>query len=149
MNFIVHFSFSFLSTVAFGVLTNIPRRALLASGLTGGLGWLTYILLETHGYGLALANFGATFIIGCISIFFSRRKKIPMIIFNVPSLVPLVPGGPSYQAVRELVLGNNYIAFENVMIVLISAGSIAAAFMMTSLVERLVLKWQVYRKTRR
>lgn len=149
MNFIINFSFSFLSTVAFGVLTNIPRRALLASGLTGGLGWLAYIILETNGYGLALANFGATFVIGCISIFFSRRKKIPMIIFNVPSLVPLVPGGPSYQAVRELVLGNNYIAFENVMIVLITAGSIAAAFMMTSLVERLVLKWQVYRKTRR
>jgi uncharacterized membrane protein YjjB (DUF3815 family) len=65
-----------------------------------------------------------------------------MIIFNIPSLVPLVPGGPAYKAVRELVLGNNSLAFENIMTVTITAGSIAGAFMMTSLVERIIIKWK-------
>ncbi|WP_414841414.1 threonine/serine exporter family protein [Enterococcus saccharolyticus] len=142
MMLFVHIIASFFSTVAFGVLTNIPRRALLASGITGCIGWLIYVEIHSHGGGLGVANFLATFVIGCFSIFFSRKKRIPMIIFNIPSLVPLVPGGPAYKAVRELVLGNNTVAFENIMIVMVTAGSIASAFMMTSLVERIIIKWK-------
>lgn len=142
MMLFVHIIAGFFSTVAFGVLTNIPRRALLASGITGCIGWLIYVRIHSHGGGLGVANFLATFVIGCFSIFFSRKKRIPMIIFNIPSLVPLVPGGPAYKAVRELVLGNNTVAFENIMIVMVTAGSIASAFMMTSLVERIIIKWK-------
>lgn len=142
MMLFVHIIASFFSTVSFGVLTNIPRRALLASGITGCIGWLIYVGIHSHGGGLGVANFLATFVIGCFSIFFSRKKRIPMIIFNIPSLVPLVPGGPAYKAVRELVLGNNTVAFENIMIVMVTAGSIASAFMMTSLVERIIIKWK-------
>ncbi len=138
----VHIIAGFFSTIAFGVLTNVPRRALLASGITGCIGWLIYVGIHTNGGGLGVANFFAAFVIGCFSIFFSRKKQIPMIIFNIPSLVPLVPGGPAYKAVRELVLGNNGLAFENIMTVTITAGSIAGAFMMTSLVERIIIKWK-------
>lgn len=145
----IHVVASFLSTVAFGILTNIPRRALLASGITGCLGWLVYVILQASNYGLGITNFAATFVIGCLSVFFSRKKKIPMIIFTIPALVPLVPGGPAYKAVRELVLGNNFAAFENIMVVIITAGSIAAAFMMTSLVERILLKWRQAQRNRK
>ncbi|MGX7197627.1 threonine/serine exporter family protein [Enterococcus olivae] len=148
MTFLIHWISSFLSTIAFGILTNIPRRVLLSSGLTGSIGWLVYFYLHQEGAGLAVANFFATVVIGCFSIFFSRKKKIPMIIFHIPSLVPLVPGGPAYKAVRELVLGNNVIAFENMMIVIITAGSIAGAFMIISLIERIIGKWQQIKKHR-
>lgn len=141
MNAIVHFLFSFLSTVAFGVLTNIPRKALISCGITGAVGWMIFWWLTTINYGLGAANFFAALAIGCLSIFFSRLKKMPMIIFNIPSLVPLVPGGPAYKAVREFVLGDNVVGFENLMIVLITAGAIAGGFMMTNLVEKIVLKY--------
>ena len=61
---------------------------------------------------------------------------MPMIIFNIPSLVPLVPGDSAYKAVREFALGDNFVGFENLMIVVITAGAIAGGFMMTSVVER-------------
>ncbi len=149
MNFIIQMIFIFLSTVAFGISTNIPRRALVASGFTGCAGWLVYLLLHNHGYGLGAANFFAALMIGCCSIFFSRKKKTPMIIYNIPSLVPLVPGGPAYKAVRELVLGNTLVAFENIMVVTITAGSIAGAFMMTSLIERIIIKWRRQQRARK
>lgn len=133
--------FGFLSTVAFGVLTNIPRQALLAAGVTGGLGWLLYWGMRQLSFGIGSANFVAAFLIGLLSIFFSRRKKMPMIIFNIPSLVPLVPGGPAYKAVREFVLGDNQVALENIVIVLLTAGAIAGAFMITGVVETLVQKF--------
>ena len=142
MTVIIQIIASFISTIAFGVLTNVPRRVLISSGIIGCFGWMIFYFLREFGYGLAIANFFAAVAIGCLSIFFSRKKKIPMIIFHVPSLVPLVPGGPSYKAIRELVLGHNSIAFENMMIVVITAASIAGAFMVSSLIERSILKWK-------
>ncbi|MHC5269905.1 threonine/serine exporter family protein [Enterococcus sp. LJL98] len=138
---LIHFLFSFFSTVTFGVLTNVPRRTLFASGFTGALGWMLYIGLKEANFTLGFANFMAALIIGCASIFFSRKMKIPMLIFIVPSLVPLVPGGPSYLAVRAFVLGDTSQGFQHVIVVVVTAGAIAAGFMMTSLVERLVVNW--------
>ena len=37
----------------------------------------------------------------------SRRYKRPVIIFIVPGIIPLVPGGAAYEATRYLV-SNNY-----------------------------------------
>lgn len=138
---LVQGSFGIVSTIAFGVLTNIPIKALVSTGLTGGAGWLLYWGLRQWGWGLGMANFAAAFLIGLMSIWFSRHKKMPMIIFNIPSLVPLVPGGPAYKAVRELVLGDNQVALENAVIVLVTAGAIAGAFMITGVVETLMQKW--------
>ncbi|HCE12385.1 threonine/serine exporter family protein [Enterococcus sp.] len=145
MTILIHIAFSFVSTVAFGVLTNIPKRALIATGAAGMIGWLIYWGLQQQGYGIGSANFLAAFAVGCVSIFFSRRKKMPMIIFNIPSLVPLVPGGPAYKAVREFALGDNFVGLENLMIVVITAGAIAGGFMMTNVVEKSIMHWQMKR----
>lgn len=141
MSWFIQLLFGFLSSVAFGILTNIPRKALLATGITGGLGWIVYWGLREIGTGLGLANFLAAFLIGLLSIFFSRLQKMPVIIFNIPSLVPLVPGGPAYKAVRELVLGDNQVASENAVIVLVTAAAIAGAFMITGAWETIIRKW--------
>lgn len=139
---VIHFLFSFLSTVAFGVLTNVPRRTLLASGLTGSLGWMVYFLMREADYSLGFSNFMAAFLIGCLSILFSRLKKIPMLVFIVPSLVPLVPGGPAYLAVREIVIGDGDKGLYYILIVAVTAGAIAGGFVMTTLVEKLVARFQ-------
>ena len=143
---LIQFLFSFLSTIAFGVITNVPRRTLLASGLTGAVGWMIYILLKQANFPLGFANFVAAFMIGCASIFFSRQKKIPMLIFIVPSLVPLVPGGPADLAVREIVLENLSQGIHYMTVVVVTAGAIAAGFVMTSLVEKIVVNWENFQK---
>lgn len=144
---LIHFIFSFLATVTFGILTNIPRRALVAAGFTGAVGWMIYWVLLQLGYGIGTGNFFAAVAIGSFSVFFSRKIKMPMIIFNIPSLVPLVPGGPAYKAIRELILGNMDACLANVMIVVVTAGAIAAGFMITGLLENLV--WKIYHMKKR
>ena len=141
----IHFLFSFISTVIFGVITNVPRRSLLASGFTGAIGWMVYIGLKELQFRLGLANFIAAVMIGCFSIYFSRKQKIPMLIFIVPSLVPLVPGGPAYLAVREFVLGSPNTGFHYIAVVIVTAGAIAGGFMITSLVEKIVIHWPMKR----
>lgn len=138
----IHFMFSYLSTVAFAILINLPRRILLSSGFTGAIGWVVFISMRQAEQGITAANFMGGIAIGCLSILFSRWQKVPVLVVNVPALVPLVPGGPAYKAVREFVTGDYFAGFEQVMIVLMTSGAIAAAFMMTSLIERLITKYR-------
>lgn len=141
MIFFIQFSFSFLSSAAFGIIANIPRRALLASGFTGAVGWIVYFYLNQFFNSIAFPNFAAAFIIGCMSIFFSKKQKMPMIIFYIPGLIPLVPGGPSYEAVRAFALEDPNAGFQKLMVVTTTAISIVGGLLITSLVEQIVNKW--------
>ncbi|OEG08432.1 hypothetical protein BCR25_13550 [Enterococcus termitis] len=138
LTIVVHILFSYLSTVTFGIVTNVPRKLLNACGITGVVGWMIFWSTKNLEAGAIFANFLGAIGIGLMSIFFSRRKKMPMTIFNIPSLVPLVPGGPAYQAVRSIVLGDYISGVHLIIKVIMTAGAIAAGFMVTGIVERLV-----------
>ena len=80
MELIFHLLFSFLATVTFGIITNIPRKALVACGITGMTGWMIYyVLTQTFDASQTFADFLGTVGLGIASIFFSRYKKMPMI----------------------------------------------------------------------
>ncbi|MDT2571844.1 threonine/serine exporter family protein [Enterococcus raffinosus] len=137
MTFVINFLFSMFSTIAFSVITNIPRRAFLACGFTGAAGWMTFWILQTYCHqNIGISNFLGAMMIGLISIFFSRVMHVPVIVFNVPSLVPLVPGGPAYMAVRYMMNQEFTESMEKVVTVLVTAGAIAIGFMFTNLIER-------------
>jgi len=42
MRLLIEFLISVLSSIGFGVITNIPKRALLPAGITGGVSWCAY-----------------------------------------------------------------------------------------------------------
>lgn len=133
MEWIMHVAFSYLSSLGFGVIINVPRRALNACGFIGMLGWLTYLVIKNLEAGAMLANLGAALAIGLCSIFMARWQKMPTILFNIPSLVPLVPGGQAYQAVRYFALNDNTVALRYVVQVAMIAGAIAMGFFLAEL----------------
>ncbi|MDT2823025.1 threonine/serine exporter family protein [Enterococcus devriesei] len=137
MTFIINFLFSMFSTITFGIITNIPRRAFFTCGLTGATGWMTFWILQTYCHqNIGISNFLGALMIGLMSILFSRKMHMPVIVFNVPSLVPLVPGGPAFMAVRYMMDQKFTESMEKVVTVLVTAGAIALGFMFTNLIER-------------
>lgn len=141
LQFVVQLSFSYLSTVAFAILINVPRRALNLAGWAGAVGWIVYwVLAYDCQVGRMLANLVGAFAIGCCGMIFSRIKKMPVIIFNIPGLVPLVPGGTAYQAVRALVLGQEAQAGKLTVRVAMVAGAIAVGFMLAQLLAEQTYK---------
>ena len=67
--------------MTFGIITNIPRKALVACGITGMTGWMIYyVLTQTFDASQTFANFLGTVGLGIASIFFPVTK-MPMIIF--------------------------------------------------------------------
>lgn len=107
---VVGFIFSFLATWGFGVITNVPRRTLLPSALTGGLGWLVYLLFEMVTKNLVLPNLFAALVIGLLANLSAIRLKTPVNILYVPCLVSLVPGAIIYMTMKSFALGNSQAA---------------------------------------
>ena len=136
---IVNVVFCYMATVGFGVILNIPRRGLNACGIVGVIGWLVYIFIKDFFSSSMLANS-----IGMGAMFCARFKKMPMILFNIPSLVPLVPGGQAYRAVRYFALGKNDLALRYLVQVGMIAGSIAVGFFLAEFVSQVYFKIHGY-----
>ena len=103
-----------------------PRRSLVACGLTGSVSWMLYwVIVEVFSRNAALGSLIGAVGVAAVSYLFSKILKMPVTIFNIPGIVPLVPGGLAYQAVRNIVIGNYekgaYFTVQAVMI----AGAIA------------------------
>lgn len=94
---------SFLATAAFGILFNAPRNTLVKCGLVGMAGWLVYFLIEKYSSDAVSATLAAAFAVAVISHMLAKKYRTPVIIFSVAGIIPLVPGGISYDAMRHFV----------------------------------------------
>ncbi|GEL14775.1 threonine/serine exporter family protein [Pediococcus cellicola] len=137
MVMMIEIFFAFIATVGFGIIINIPHRALVVAGLIGTVAWLVYWLFFNLQLGLALSNLTASVAIGLLSDVAARRMKMPMLIFNIPSLVPLVPGGQAYQMVRNIALGDAAQGMRFLTEVIEITGSIAIGFLLAELLNKL------------
>ncbi|KRK48917.1 threonine/serine exporter [Secundilactobacillus kimchicus] len=146
---IIDLLFTYIATVAFGVLLNLPHRALNMAGLIGTLSFLAYKLLMMAHSGLVTANLVGAVLIGVLSMQAAKWLKMPVIIFNIPALVPFVPGGQAYQMVKNFALADNTVAFSFLFQVIEIAGAIAFGFLLAELFIRLqqkLLDWLASRR---
>ncbi|WP_412988516.1 threonine/serine exporter family protein [Pediococcus siamensis] len=149
MIMIIELCFAFVATVGFGIIINIPHRALVVAGLIGTLAWVIYWALFNLKLGLALSNLTASVAIGILSDIAARKMKMPMLIFNIPSLVPLVPGGQAYQMVRNIALGDAAQGMRFFTEVVEITGSIAIGFLFAELLNKLWKKLKGQRQADR
>lgn len=122
-----------LGAVGFGILFNVRERKLLWIAFGGGLGWLVYLITEARGGGLFLGLFFATVTVVTLSEILSRVLKSPVILFLVPMLIPLVPGGGLYYMMDALVRTDAAELTARVQSVALQVGAIASGLIvMTS-----------------
>lgn len=126
LDLITHFGASFLTALGFSVLYNIPRKTIIPAGITGGLGWTVYFFIVNY-FGILdfIATIIASFIIAFASQIFARRLKTPVIVFTLPGLIPLVPGGAAYNMMRAFVEGNTELGFQFATTTFLTAGALA------------------------
>ncbi len=122
-----------LGAAGFGALFNVHGKKLIWIALGGGLGWLVYLIVEPRG-GLFLALFFATITIVPLSEVLSRVLKAPVILFLVPMLIPLVPGGGLYYMMDALVRDDTAAFAARLESVAVQVGAIACGLIvMTSI----------------
>lgn len=96
-----------MSCMFFAIIYNTPKKELIFCWLFGGIGYAVYYwLFKFYNIG-TLSNFFGAFVIAVLSRFVSIRRQIPVMVYILPSVFPLAPGGNMYNACYSLIV-NDY-----------------------------------------
>ncbi|MGG3468316.1 threonine/serine exporter family protein [Neobacillus pocheonensis] len=136
---------SFIATGAFGILFNAPKESLIKCGLIGTGGWLIYYLLEDYSGDAVFATLASTVFVAVISQELAKFYKTPVIIFSVAGIIPLVPGGLAYDAMRNFVENDYNAALGSAAKVLMLAGSIAFGLVFSEVINQVIKKLNLNR----
>ncbi|MCP1143414.1 threonine/serine exporter family protein [Lysinibacillus endophyticus] len=141
MEIFLQLLFSFIFTACFGVIFNAPTKAIPYCGLVGSIGWIVYYVLMDYGVTTEVqSSFIGAFIVAIVAQVFARRFKMPMIIFNVSGIIPLVPGGIAYNTMRNIVELDYNLGIQNGMRAFMISGAIAMGLVFAEVIIQLVMR---------
>ncbi|USS88426.1 threonine/serine exporter family protein [Fructilactobacillus hinvesii] len=133
IHFLIVIGGVYIATIGFALLINVSPRALNLGGIVAVAGYLVYLAYQSLGGGYVGGNVFGAFTIGICGMMAARYKKMPVIVFNTPALVPLVPGGQAYQVMKYIAMNQPHMAFYYLIQVVMIAGSIAMGFLLSEL----------------
>lgn len=93
---ILQFIISIFATLSFAVLFGAPKKELPLCGITGGIGWLVYLLCLEYNGSTTFANLIATLALTIISRTIAAIRKNPVTVYLISGILPLVPGAGIY-----------------------------------------------------
>ncbi|WP_026673664.1 threonine/serine exporter family protein [Alkalihalobacterium bogoriense] len=116
----------YIATFSFGILFNVPTRALYFGALLGCLSWVLFQFLPSFGVTLILATAIASLTSASLSHILAKRFRIPVTMFSIPAIIPLVPGSKAYFTMRAFVERDYVLGLELGIDTMFQAGAIAA-----------------------
>jgi len=86
------------SAIAFTILFNAPKRTILPITFLAIVALLVRTYMLEHELNIEYSTFVASLCIGIISIFFSAKQNIPILVYAISSSIVLVPTIYAYKA---------------------------------------------------
>jgi uncharacterized membrane protein YjjB (DUF3815 family) len=87
-----------LATLGLAILFQVPRKQWLPCCIAGGIGWFSSSILVQFGFPIVLATVVATIVITILARFLSTLRGMPVSVFLLTGIFPLVPGVKIYLA---------------------------------------------------
>ncbi len=140
MEYLAQLVTSFIGSACFGIIFHAPRESILKCGFVGMIGWICYYGLTENGLDSIPATAIASALIALISQFFAKVYKAPMTIFIVGGIIPLVPGGMAYNAMRHFVENDYNSAINYTVKSFLISGSIAMGLILAEVLYQLIRK---------
>lgn len=123
-------AYALLASASFCLVFNIHGIGILICGLGGGLGWLVYLITDAAGGEIILCYFLAAIAITLYSEVMARIRRCPVTTYLLIALLPLVPGGGIYEAMRFCVEGDTNRFIETLLRTFGIAGALAIGTML-------------------
>lgn len=124
--------FAFFASLGFAVLFNIRKDKLLAAGIAGLSGGISYQLVLSINNNEALALFIASLVLTTISYIFAHLLHAPVTTFLICALIPLVPGGGMYYTMLAIIQSNTSLAISLGINTIVQACSIVIGVILVS-----------------
>lgn len=132
---------SFVASAAFGMIFNAPRKALFQCGFAGMIGWVLYIWLQDMQVLRITATVVAAYCVTMISHLFAKKYRTPIIVFSVSGIIPLVPGGLAYGAMRNAIENHYDQAVQLGAEAFMISGAIAMGLLLSEVTNQVIRKW--------
>ncbi|WP_182201399.1 threonine/serine exporter family protein [Paraliobacillus salinarum] len=135
---------SFFASSGFAVIFNAPKRSLFQCGMVGMLGWSVYIICIDQNIDAVVATLAASILVAVLSQLYAKLQKMPIIIFNVAGIIPLVPGGLAYDAMRQFVENDYSLAIQLAAKALLISGAIALGLVFSEIINQIIrrIRWK-------
>ncbi len=143
MTILTNMLFSFLAAVSFGIMFNVPRKLLVKCGTVGMAGWMAYYFLSENNIDPLVSTIAASFTIAIIGHVYARLYKTPVIIFTIAGIIPIVPGGTAYRAMRAFVQNDYGNAMSLAAKAFMISGSIALGLILSDVFYQLLIRKKV------
>lgn len=99
-------SAAFVASIAFAILLRVNKRHLLLAGTGAAMTYLVYVIANTLVHSLFAAAFISTLCTALYAEILARVRRAPTIVYTLTGVIPTVPGGDLYHAMRHLITGN-------------------------------------------
>ena len=96
-------AFGALASLGFGVLFNVPKKALIGCAILGALGIALRSTLSVLGVEIVLSTFAASLLVGFSSLLFYKYAYVPSAIFSITGAIPMVPGVYAFNAMLGII----------------------------------------------
>ncbi len=112
LNWLFQTLVAFAATIAFAIIFHTPSKEYVLTGITGGVGWLVYLIAMHFGCGTVAASFFATVALAWLSRIFSFAHKAPVTVYLICGIFPLVPGAGIYYTGYHFFMSDNTLALS-------------------------------------
>lgn len=140
MDYVVQALLSFVAITCFGVIFNAPTKAIPYCGFVGAIGWTVYYVLFEQGVDEVQASFVGAFVVSIVAHIFARRYRMPMIVFSVSGILPLVPGGIAYNTMRNIIELDYLTGMQNGMRAFMISGALAMGLVFAEVIMQIVFR---------
>lgn len=127
----------FAATYCYAVLYQVPKKALVLVGLVGTGAWLVQEFISRLGVAAVASAFIGGMFVAMGSEFLARRVRMPVTVFVVGGIVPLVPGSKAYATMREFVMGNEMFGIVRGAETILIAAAISAGLLLGGTLVRM------------
>ena len=130
--------YAFLACVGFCLVFNIHGPGILICCGGGALGWLVYLTGACFTDHDILRYLIAAVVITLYSEVMARLRRCPVTSYLIIALLPMVPGGGIYNAMRYCAAGDNQLFLSTLVTTLGIAGALALGAVLGSSLFRLL-----------
>ena len=131
---------AFVAVIAASITFGVSKKFLMYSGLAGAVSWLGYLVFLKMGVNELLSVFAATLVSALLSHIFARALKAPVTVFQIPAILPTVPGVGMYRTVYYMIIGDKEMTGYYFSKTLQIAGMIAIGIFIMDTVFRTFLR---------
>ena len=128
-----------LGSIGFSMMFQLRGKKLILIGCGGTLSWFIFLFGKNSGSSLN-GLLWAVIVAAAIAEIEARRRKTPVIVLEVPLLVPLIPGGDLYRMMVSIMTKGVRASIDPLVWLAQEVFVIAAGGILVSTVASLLVK---------